>query len=115
MSSASETHPDREIQEDVMNVPFIAWLAAVSTILIAVSVLLLIGVYHLTKQREVAKRQAEATLRIDELEANRLVDREVITSGEVYVSEIENMGTVDRKYHLPVERGIQAVLEQNKK
>ena len=55
---------EREIEEDVVNVGFIAWLGGVATILIAVSVILLTGVYYLTLEQREARLQEEADARV---------------------------------------------------
>lgn len=118
-SSAANAPSEREIEEDVMNVPLIAWLGAVSTVIIAVSVLLLMGIYHLTHKRQVAERQAEADQRITDLEAQRAID-EMMVNG--YYKEpdtvvVDENGVESPKrglYMLPVERGMRQVIESAK-
>ena len=74
MSDETVHKTEREIEEDVMNVPFIAWLGSISTVLIVVAVLLLTGVFYLTQRQQTAERQADADARITELEAQRAID-----------------------------------------
>lgn len=115
--SASDSHTspetkEREIEEDVMNVPVIAWLGTVSTILIAVSVILLIGVFYLTQDRQQALRQRQADERITELEAHRQIDAMVV-DGYYQQPDVEENGTVTRgKVSVPVEIGMRQIADK---
>lgn len=108
--SHGEVH-EREIEEDVMNVPFIAWLGAVATILIAVLVLLLMGVYYLTQRQETARRWEQAGARVTDLEAQLEVDRRVVDGYFRHPAADEVAG--DRpKVNVPVSIGMQKVVEE---
>ena len=114
--SSTEQHgadkKEREIEEDVMNVPVIAWLGTVSTILIIVSVILLIGVFYLTENKQLAERQSEADARITELEAHRKIDAMVV-DGYYKDADTEENGTVTRgKLHVPVEIGMRQIADK---
>lgn len=114
-AAAHEDVDEREIQEDVMNVPFVAWLGAVATILIAVSVILLTGVYYLTKGNEEALRQSEADGRKSDLQAQREVD-EMLLDGYYKLpdKELEN-GDVERGgISIPIGEGMEQVIESSR-
>ncbi|MFT5731692.1 MAG: hypothetical protein ACJAZN_000926 [Planctomycetota bacterium] len=103
---------EREIQEDIMNVPVIAWLGTVSTILIIVSVIFLIGVYYLTKDQQEAVRQTQADSRITDLEAHRQIDAMVV-DGHYKEADVDDNGTVTRgKVHVPVELGMRQIADK---
>ena len=112
-SSGHSAHPDREIEEDVMNVGFVSWLAAVATIIIIATVLVLTGIYYMTRDAQMAERQAEADARITDLEAHRKIDAMVIEgfyrTPDVQVGEEVQRGL----FSVPVERGMREVVEQN--
>ena len=117
-SGGAEAHADageREIQEDVMNVPFVAWLGAVSTILIAVSVILLTGVFYLTKGNEEALRQSEADARKSDLQAQREVDAMVLDGYYKFPDkELEN-GDMERGgISIPIAEGMNQVIEASR-
>ena len=115
-NEAGATH-EREIEEDVMNVPFIAWLGTVSTILITVSVLLLIGVYYLTQGQETARRFEEAEARITDIEAQRVIDARMVDEGYyVHPDADSGDGNVTRgTVSMPIEVGMEAVIADNPK
>ena len=69
---------DREIEDDVMNIPFIAWIGTISTIMIAVTVIVLTGIYYLTQRQENALRWEQADARVSDLEAQRAIDKMVV-------------------------------------
>ena len=103
---------EREIEEDIMNVPVIAWLGTVATILIIVSVILLIGVFYLTESKQLAERQSEADARITELEAHRKID-EMIVDGYYKDADVEVDGKVTPgKLHIPVEIGMRQIADK---
>ncbi len=104
---------EREIEEDVMNVPLIAWLGTVSTILITVSVLLLIGVYYLTLSQETALRHKEADARITDIEAQRAIDAMLI-EGYYQTPDTEDAeGNPTRgTATMPIEIGMQDVVKE---
>ena len=103
---------EREIEEDIMNVPVIAWLGTVATILIIVSVILLIGVFYLTENQQLTERQAEADVRITDLEAHRKIDAMVV-DGYFRDADVEEDGTVTRgKLHVPVEIGMRQIADK---
>ncbi len=103
---------EREIEEDIMDVPVIAWLGTVSTILIIVAVILLTGLYHLTQRQQDATRQEEADTRITDLEAYRLIDATVV-NGHFQQPDSEENGTVTRgKVNLPVEIGMSQIADK---
>lgn len=111
-SNDTNAHPDREIEEDVMNVPLIAWLGTVSTILIAVTVFVLTGVYYLTQRQEDALRWEEADARITDLEAQRAVDSMVV-DGVYELPAAGDEASQDRpKVSVPVSIGMSKVVEQ---
>ena len=112
---SADTHAGtdaREIEEDVMNVGFVSWIAAVSTILIITSVFVLTGIYYFTKQRQVAERQADADRRVSELEAYRKLDAAVV-DGVYELPEVDlGEGATKRGgFSVPVERGMKQVIE----
>lgn len=112
--SSTEQHgkAEREIEEDIMNVPVIAWLGTVSTILIIVSVILLIGVFYLTERQQLAERQSEADARITDLEAHRKIDA-MIVDDYFKGADVEVDGTVTRgKFHIPVEIGMRQIADK---
>mgnify|MGYP005992243443 CR=1 FL=1 len=112
LADQHHNHPDREIQEDVMNVPVLAWLGTVSTILIIVSVILLIGVFYMTKDQQEAVRQTQADSRITDLEAHRQIDGMVV-DGFYKEADVDDNGTVTRgKVHVPVELGMSQIADK---
>lgn len=116
-TNVDPAHPEREIEEDVMDVGFVAWLGAVSTILIAVTVIGLIGVFYLTQDMQIAERQAEADARITDTEAHRMIDDIVVDGAYQLPDEKDEAGeTMTRGgFSLPVERGMRQVVEANKR
>ena len=118
-SSAQGAKAEREIQEDVMNVPLIAWLGVVSAVITTVSVLLLMGVYHLTLKQQVAERQVEADQRITDLEAKRSIDEMVVNGfyrlpDVLLVDEKGGTSTTPGGFAVPVEPGMQQVIQNAK-
>lgn len=112
LADQHHNHKEREIEEDVMNVPVIAWLGTVATLLIIVSVILLIGVYYLTKDTQEAAQQAQADARITELEAHRKIDAMVV-DGYYREPDVDVDGTVTRgKVNVPVELGMQQIADK---
>jgi len=115
MSSHNEegTKHEREIEEDVMNVPLIAWLGTVSTILIIVSVLLLIGVYYLTLSQETALRHKEAEARITDIEAQRAIDAMMVDDYYLNPESEDADGNVKRETAtMPIALGMQEVVDE---
>ena len=111
-STQQQGKKEREIEEDIMDVPVIAWLGTVATILIIVSVILLIGVFYLTENQQLAERQSEADARITDLEAHRIIDAMVV-DGHFKDADVEENGTVTRgKVHIPVEIGMQQIADK---
>lgn len=111
-SNETNAHPDREIEEDVMNVPFIAWLGTVSTILIAVTVLLLMGVYYLTQRQETALRWEEAEARITDLEAQRAIDKMVVNGVYELPAAGDDVSQDRPLVSVPVSVGMTKVVEE---
>jgi hypothetical protein len=112
VTESAAQHPDREIQEDVMNVPFVAWIGTVTTILITVSVIVLIGVYYLTKGQEMERRQAEADGRITDMEAQREIDALVVDGYYKFPDVDDGQGNVTRgTVSIPVSEGMRRVVE----
>lgn len=115
MSSHNEegVKHEREIEEDVMNVPLIAWLGTIATILIIVSVLLLIGVYYLTKGQETARRHVEAEARITDIEAQRIIDAKVVEDYFLHPDKEDADGNMERgTATIPVEQGMIDVVKE---
>ena len=103
---------DREIEDDVMNIPFIAWIGTISTIMIAVTVIVLTGIYYLTQRQENALRWEQADARVSDLEAQRAIDKMVVNG----VYELPSTGSdfsQDRpKVSAPVSVGMTKVVEE---
>lgn len=103
---------DREIEDDVMNIPFIAWIGTISTIMIAVTVIVLTGIYYLTQRQENALRWEQADARVSDLEAQRAIDKMVVQG----VYELPSTGSdisQDRpKVSAPVSAGMAKVVEE---
>lgn len=103
---------DREIEDDVMNIPFIAWIGTISTIMIAVTVIVLTGIYYLTQRQENALRWEQADARVSDLEAQRAIDKMVVQG----VYELPSTGSEisqDRpKVSAPVSAGMAKVVEE---
>ena len=103
---------DREIEDDVMNIPFIAWIGPISTIMIAVTVIVLTGIYYLTQRQENALRWEQADARVSDLEAQRAIDKMVVQG----VYELPSTGSdvsQDRpKVSAPVSVGMTKVVEE---
>jgi len=68
-------HPDREIEEDVLAVPLIAWLGVVGAILIVASVLGLTGMYYQTLHGLERRLYAEADASLTPAEAKVAADK----------------------------------------
>lgn len=103
---------DREIEEDVVNVGFIAWLGGVATILIAVSVILLTGVYYLTLEQREARLQEEADARVTDLEAQQTIDDMVVDGFYRHPDVDDGQGNVTRgTVSIPVSEGMKRVIE----
>lgn len=112
LADQHHSHPDREIQEDVVNVPLLGWLATVSSILIIVAVLLLTGVFYLTEGRQMELRQVQADSRITDIEAHRQID-EMVIDGYYREADVEESGTVTRgKVNVPVEIGMRQIADK---
>ena len=75
---SSHDHPDRQIEEDVLAVPFIAWLGIVGVILIVASVFALTGMYYQTQHSLTAERYADAEAFVTPAEAKVAADHEVV-------------------------------------
>lgn len=79
MGSASHAHPaehsHRQIEEDVLAVPFVAWLGIVGTILIVASVFGLTGLYYQTQHALNRERAADAESRVTPAEAKVKADK----------------------------------------
>ncbi len=113
----SDTHntgakKEREIEEDVMNVPLVAWLGTVASILIAVSVIVLTGIYYLTKHTQQERQQARADERVSDLEAHRQIEAMVVDGYYQQPDVDDGQGNVTRgAVNLPVELGMRKVIE----
>lgn len=68
-------HPDREIEEDVLAVPLIAWLGIVGAILIVASVFALTGMYYQTLHGVERRLYAEAEASVTPAEAKVAADK----------------------------------------
>ncbi|QDV08249.1 hypothetical protein Poly30_37850 [Planctomycetes bacterium Poly30] len=105
-------HSEREIQDDVQNVPVLAFLTTVATLLIIVSVIFLTGVYYLTAGKQQELRQSQADSRITDLEAHRQID-DMVVDGYYKEADVEENGTVTRgKVHVPVEIGMRQIADK---
>ena len=103
---------DREIEDDVMNIPFIAWIGTISTIMIAVTVIVLTGIYYLTQRQENALRWEQADARISDLEAQRAID-EMVVDGVYELPSTGSEVSQDRpKVSAPVSVGMTKVVEE---
>ncbi len=71
-------HPDRQIEEDVLAVPIIAWLGVTGSILIIVSVFALTGLYYQTQHALDRERSADAEALVTPAEAKVKADRVAI-------------------------------------
>lgn len=112
MTDESVHKTDREIEEDVLDVPVIAWLGGISTVLIIVAVILLVGVYYLTQRQLDAERQAEADARITELEAQRAIDAMVVDGYYQHPDVDDGEGnTTPGTVSIPVTEGMKKVIE----
>ncbi|MEM1452661.1 MAG: hypothetical protein AAGI22_26390 [Planctomycetota bacterium] len=112
MSDETVHKTDREIEEDVMNVPFIAWLGSISTVLIIVAVLLLTGVFYLTQRQQTAERQRDADARITELEAQRAIDAMVVDGYYKQPDGADEKGEpIPGTVSIPVTEGMRKVVE----
>lgn len=112
MSSNEQHKSEREIEEDIMDVPVISWLGTVSTIIIIVSVIVLTGIFHLTERQQKEVRQAEADARITDLEAYRQIDNAIV-DGHFKQPDVDDNGTVTRgKVSLPVEIGMRQIADK---
>lgn len=114
MSASSNAHPaehpDREIEEDVLAVPFIAWLTAVGTILIVASVLALTGMYYQTQSRLDRERAEAAAALVTPAEAKVAADKTALNG---YYRGVPDPNLKDGKYvSIPVSEGRKKVLEQ---
>lgn len=116
-TNVDPAHPDREIEEDVMNVGLVAWLGAITTIITAVTVIGLIGVYYLTQDMQIAERQAEADARTTDTEAHQIIDGMVVDGVYQLPDVKDEAGEVMTRggYSVPVERGMRQVVEANKR
>lgn len=112
-------HPDREIQEDVLAVPLIAWLAGISTILIVVSIIALTGFHYQSYHALERERFAAAEALITPAEAKTAADAEVIRGYYKGVPSPEGLveeGPDAKSFvSIPIEHGRRAVLEAYKK
>ena len=103
---------EREIEEDVVSVGLLAWLGGISTILIVVSVILLIGVYYLTLDQRMEALQKEADARITELEAQRAIDEMVVDGYFKHPVVDDGQGKVTQgTVSIPVTEGMRKVIE----
>lgn len=108
-------HPDRQIEEDVLAVPMIAWLGIVGSILIVAAVLALTGMYYQTKHDLEAERHADAA-RI-ETPAEAKVKADKLALSGYYRGIPSPEGTVEEGSEskqfvsIPVSEGKKKVLE----
>ena len=109
-------HPNRQIEEDVLAVPMVAWLGVIGTILIVASVLALTGMYYQTQHALDRARNAEAEAHLTPAEAKVAADREVV--GGYYRGIPSPDGApaegadANRFVSIPVAEGKKKVLEQ---
>ena len=98
-----------------MNVPLIAWLGIVSSILIAVSVIVLTGVYYLTEQKQMEERHEQADARITDLEAHRAIDKMMVDGYYQQPDVDDGQGNVTRgTVSIPVEIGMKEIVDRYK-
>ncbi|MEM6674459.1 MAG: hypothetical protein AAF726_16555 [Planctomycetota bacterium] len=113
MTDETVHNSEREIQEDVLNVPLIAWLGGITTILIIVGVILLIGVYYITQGQLDDKRQQAADARITDFEAMQLIDEMVVEGYYRHPDVDDGQGNVTRgTLSIPVEEGMKQVVQE---
>lgn len=113
VSEAEPKKHEREIQEDVMDVPFVAWIGIITTIVVIISVILLTGIYYMTKSQEMATRQAEADSRITDMEAQRQIDAMVVEGFYRLPDEEDATGNLVRGgVSIPVAEGMRKIVEQ---
>ncbi len=112
MANEQAQTSEREIEEDVVNVGFIAWLGGVATILIAVSVILLTAVYYVTLDQREARLQEEADARVTDLEAQQVIDAMVVDGFFKHPDVDDGQGNVSRgTVSIPVSEGMKKVIE----
>lgn len=75
---SSNAHPERQIEEDVLAVPFIAWLGIVGVILIVASVFALTGMYYQTQHGLTEQRYTDAEALVTPAEAKVAADHQVV-------------------------------------
>jgi hypothetical protein len=111
-------HPDREIEEDVLAVPFIAWLGIVGAILTVASVLALTGMYYQTLHGLERRLYAEAEASVTPAEAKVAADRLALLGYYRGVPSpdgvVESAAGADARQFvsIPVAEGKKKVLEQ---
>ena len=112
MANEQAQTSEREIEEDVVNVGFIAWLGGGATILIAVSVILLTAVYYFTLDAREARLQEEADARVTDLEAQQAIDQMVVEGFYQHPDLDDGLGNVTRgTVSIPVSEGMKKVVE----
>ncbi|MEZ6017945.1 MAG: hypothetical protein R3F49_22765 [Planctomycetota bacterium] len=112
-------HEDREIEEDVLAVPFIAWLGVTGAILIVASVLALTGMYYQTEHALERERYLAADAQITPSEARLTADHETINGyfkGIPSPDGVVEEGPDAKKFvSIPVAEGRKKVLETYRK
>lgn len=108
-------HPDREIEEDVLAVPFIAWLGVVGSILIVVSVFALTGMYYQTLHGLERRLYAEADASVTPAEAKVAADKVALLGYYRGVPSpegaVETGADAKQFVSIPVSEGKKKVLE----
>lgn len=112
MTHENETHSESEIQEDIVSVPLIAWLGGVSTILVIITVIVLMGVFYMTTANLEVERQVDADARVTEIEAQRAIDAMIVDGYYEHPGLDDGQGNVTRgTVSIPVAVGMQKVIE----
>lgn len=108
-------HPDRQIEEDVLAVPFIAWLGGTSTIIIVASVLALTGLYYQSQHALERQRAADGEALVTPAEAKVKADREALQGYYKGIPSPNPVGegeTAPAYVSVPVSVGKERVLQQ---
>jgi len=96
-----------------MDVPFVAWIGIITTIAIILAVIILTGIYYMTKSQEMAIRQVEADSRITDMEAQRQIDATVVNGFYRLPDKEDAEGNVIRGgVSVPVSDGMRKIVEQ---
>lgn len=108
-------HPNRQIEEDVLAVPFIAWLGVTATIIIVASVLALTGLYHQSQRALERQRAADGEALVTPAEAKVAADRTAIDGyykGIPSPNPVAEGEAAPAYVSMPVSKGKERVLEQ---